>query len=272
MPAAPQEWIGRTETRSDVADANQLAGLAAVLDHEAPPWRAGEVPPLGHWLYFLPRAPQSQIGEDGHPRRGGFLPPVDLPRRMWAGSRVAFGAPIPVGAAIERRSAILDVKARTGASGEMVFVTVRHEVVAEGRVALTEEQDIVYRALGGGAPAAEHPAAPPPGRVVTPDPVLLFRFSALTFNSHRIHYDRDYATKVEGYPGLVVQGPLTAMLLLDAFARARPGAPVSRFSFRARRPLFEGAPVTLVVEPDGEGARLSAFDPEGQVAVSAEVG
>jgi 3-methylfumaryl-CoA hydratase len=272
MSGAYDAWVGRTETVADVAAPGPVARLAALLDHQTPPWREGEAPPLSHWLYFLPQARQSELGEDGHPRRGGFLPPVQLPRRMWAGSRVEFLNPVRFGAELERRSTIRSVTEKSGASGEMVFVTVRHEVHADGLLCLTDEQDIVYR--GASAPAATpapEAVALPSGRIVVPDPVMLFRYSALTFNGHRIHYDRDYATVEEGYPGLVVHGPLTATLLMDAYLRERPGVEVARFSFRGRRPLFDGSPITLVVAHDGGKAALSAYDADGAVCVSAEI-
>ncbi|MBU6445609.1 MAG: MaoC family dehydratase N-terminal domain-containing protein [Alphaproteobacteria bacterium] len=265
-------WIGRTERAEDRATPSPLAGLAALLDHREPPWRVGELPPLAHWLYFLPRAPQSELDADGHPQRGGFLPPVDLPQRMYAGARISFHAPIAVDAKMERVSTIAEVAEKCGASGRMVFVTVRHEILAAGAPALTEEQDVVYREAGSGAAAAEIEGRSPDSvRRIVPDPVLLFRFSALTFNAHRIHYDRDYATAVEGYPGLVVQGPLIATLLLDHFLRAHPGAAVRRFSFRARRPLFETAPFELCLRHQPGGAGLWARDGAGAAAMTAEV-
>jgi len=273
--SAYDAWIDRTEEQEDMAAAAPLAGLAALLDHETSPWRAGEVPPLGHWLSFLPRARQSDIDVDGHPRRGGFLPPIELPRRMWAGGRLQFHGAIPVGAPILRRSTIAAVAPKTGASGEMVFVTVRHEVLAGGRVAVTEEQDLVYRdAPKGPAPPEGPPPEPRPAdatRTVVPDPVMLFRFSALTFNSHRIHYDRDYAREEEGYPGLVVHGPLLATLLMDHALTSRPGANVARFEFRAQRPLFDTASFQLCLKDRDGGFDLWAQDAAGRVATSAKV-
>jgi 3-methylfumaryl-CoA hydratase len=268
-------WIGREERARDIAAPGPLAGLAALLDHDAPPWTDGEVPPLGHWLYFLPRALQSALGEDGHPQRGGFLPPVPLPRRMWAGGELSFHAPIPLGAPIERVSMIDDITAKTGASGEMVFVTVRHVIYADGAPAVEERQDIVYR----GPAAAGDPAPAAAGGRRTADasrdclagPVALFRYSALTFNGHRIHYDRDYARGEEGYPGLVVQGPLIATLLMDLWLRERPGAAVSGFAFRARAPLFDIAPFSLNLALDDGGAELWAADAGGRVAMTARV-
>lgn len=270
-----RDWIGRSETHADVATAAPLAGLAATLDHDTPPWLDGEVPPLGHWLYFLPRARQRDIGSDGHPHRGGFLPPVDLPRRMWAGGRLSFAGPIRVGEAITRRSTIDDVAAKDGRSGRMVFVKVRHEIATAAGPALTEIHDIVYReAAGAGdaSPAGEPPPAPAVWeRRILPDPVLLLRFSALTFNGHRIHYDRDYCRDAEGYPGLVFHGPLSATLLVDLFLRHHPGARVTAFSFRAKRPLFDIHPLSVCGCPTAQGARLWVADHQGFVAMSAEL-
>ncbi|MGA0599785.1 FAS1-like dehydratase domain-containing protein [Caulobacter sp. KR2-114] len=269
-------WIGRTETAEDVAAAGPLQGLSALLDHETPPWRAGEAPPLAHWLYFLPRARQSLITEDGHPARGGFLPPTPLPRRMWAGSRLVFHAPIHIGARLERRSEIADVAAKTGASGNMLFVTVRHAVYADGQHAVSEDQDIVFREASTTPTPPPGPAAPHApcdvARTVTPDAASLFRFSALTFNAHRIHYDRDYARDVEGYPGLVVHGPYLATLLMDHFLRQRPGAHVKTFAFRARRPVFDLAPFTVCLKDGPREAELWAAGPDGEACMTATLG
>ncbi len=271
-------WVGRSETREDVAAAAPLAGLAALLDHDAPPWAPNIVPPLGHWLYFLPDARQSAIGEDGHPRRDGrgLLPPVPLPRRMWAGSRIAFLEPVPIGAALTRVTTIEAIKPKRGASGDLLFVTLRHAISANGVPAIREEQDIVFREAAGTAsvpapmPAAR--AAPEPAdavRSVVPDAALLFRYSALTFNAHRIHYDRDYARDVEGYAGLVVHGPLIATLLMDHALRA--GLTPSSFAFRAEAPLIDGAPFDLCLARDGDDARLWARDGTGRVTMRANL-
>jgi 3-methylfumaryl-CoA hydratase len=271
-------WIGRQETSHDLAAESPLSGLAALLDHEAPPWPAGEVPPLGHWLYFLPRAAQSRMDIDGHPQRGGLIPPVELPRRMWAGSRVQVNGPLPLGGEMSRVSRVADVQRKSGASGEMVFVTLRHEVAAGGVVRIVEEQDLVYRQSAPAEAAPAGPVAPdaPPAtplavRRVSVNEVQLFRFSALTFNAHRIHYDRPYATGVEGYPGLVVHGPYIATLLMDHFLRARPGALVRSFAFRARRPLFDNRPFDLCLADGEDGARLWAADEHGRIAMSADL-
>jgi 3-methylfumaryl-CoA hydratase len=268
-------WIGRSEVQTDVAASAPLAGLAATLDHLDPPWREGEVPPLGHWLYFLPRTVQREIGPDGHAKRGGFLPPVELPRRMWAGSELEFLAPLPLGAALQRRSVIANIEHKAGRSGDMIFVRVEHRVVVQGADAIREVHNIVYRE----APKPGD-AAPPPEkasraaefeRPVVPDPVLLFRYSALTFNGHRIHYDRSYCEQAEGYPGLVVHGPLTATLLMDLYLRQRPAAAVRAFRFRARRPLFDVHPFTLCGAYKSGGADLWALDHEGALAMTAEL-
>lgn len=273
-------WIGRTETLTDHADRGVYARLAALLDYPAPDHGfapAGTMPPLGHWLNFLPTARQSEIDRDGHPFRGGFLPPVPLPRRMWAGGRLTFVRPAADSGRLTRRSTILDVVEKTGSSGRMVFVTVRHEISDEAGLALSEEQDIVYRDMPAEgstprpAPAPEKPRMPDATRSVTPDPVLLFRYSALTFNAHRIHYDRDYCREVEGYPGLVVHGPLIATLLLDHFRRETPGVEIADFSFRAQRPLFDGSPFLLCMARTGTGADLWSEDSEGHVTMTARL-
>jgi len=274
MEATVAQWVGRTETMQDIATASPLAGLSTALDHPVPLRPPEVVPPLGHWMYFLPRTRQSDIGDDGHPRRGGFLPPVNLPRRMWAAGDVWFHRAIPVNVPVTRRSSILDVARKDGKSGRLVFVKVAHEITTPGGVAVTETQDIVYReasSTGAADATAPPPAAPAWERVVTPDSVLLFRYSALTFNAHRIHYDREYARHEEGYPGLVVHGPLTATLLMDLFLRYNPDTRVTRFRFRARRPVFDNHPLTLCGAPRQGGADLWALDHTGVVAMTAEV-
>jgi len=232
------------------------------------------VPPLWHWLYFLPARPQSEIGPDGHPHRGGFLPPVPLPRRMWAGGGLEFIAPLHVGQRVTRRSMIKDVRMKEGRTGPLVFVTVEHEIHAEGRCAIRERQDIVYRDPPRADEAAPNPQQAPADaawvRSITPDPVVLFRYSALTFNGHRIHYDRPYATGEEGYPGLVVHGPLTATLLLDLLQREVPTAQVRTFEFRAMKPLFDNSPFEVCGRLDDPAKlRLWARSPEGHLAMEA---
>ncbi|MFC3711551.1 MaoC family dehydratase N-terminal domain-containing protein [Sphingoaurantiacus capsulatus] len=268
-----KSWIGREERAAQIASPEPIAGLAALLDHGSPSWPEGTVPPLGHWLYFSPRTPQSQIGEDGHPLRGGFLPPVELPRRMWAGGAVKFLSPVAIGSELERVSTIEDVAAKTGASGDMVFVTVRHVIHADRVAAIEERQDLVYRDGGsaGAAPAPAEPRAADTSRTITPDPVMLFRYSALTFNGHRIHYDRDYARNIEGYPGLVVHGPYAATLLLDLFLREKPAARVTGFTFRAQRPLFDTAPFTVNLLRGDATAEAWTASADGRTAMTARI-
>jgi 3-methylfumaryl-CoA hydratase len=232
------------------------------------------LPPLWHWLYFLPSERQSEIGADGHPKRGGFLPPVALPRRMWAGGRLQFLAPLHIGDAVRRTSRIADISSKQGRSGPLVFVRVRHEIACGDTLALTEEHDIVYREAPQAGAVAEAPPQAPTGeqfgRSITPDPVLLFRYSALTFNGHRIHYDRSYVTEVEGYPGLIVHGPLIATLLVDLLRRERPEARLSSFAFRAMGPLFDTAPFSVCGRfDDAKHATLWARGPQGQLAMQA---
>ncbi|MEF7614209.1 MaoC family dehydratase N-terminal domain-containing protein [Aquincola sp. MAHUQ-54] len=268
-------WVGRSERRTDLITAAPLAALAATLDREDPAPQAGtSVPPLWHWIYFTPQALARDIGDDGHARRGGFLPPVPLPRRMWAGGRLAFHQPLKVGEPAVRTSTITEVQTKSGRSGSLVFVTVRHDYAGAAGPALTEEHDIVYRdAPQPGAPVPQPQAAPADAafeREIVPDPVLLFRYSALTFNGHRIHYDQPYVTQVEGYPGLVVHGPLIATLLLDNLRRQRPGAGVRRFEFKAVRPIFDIHRFHVCGRPDGDGRfALWARDHEGLLAMQA---
>jgi 3-methylfumaryl-CoA hydratase len=266
-------WIGRTMEREDVVTVAPLVALSALLDRDDPKPREGDAaPPLAHWLYFLPSYRQSAAGPDGHAARGEFMPPVPLPRRMWAGSRLGFLRPLRVGAAVRCISRILNVTSKQGRSGALVFVTVRHEVSDDGGLVLTDEHDIVYRGEGGAA-AAPKPA--PAGerwkREIRPDPLLLFRYSAVTFNGHRIHYDHPYTTQVEGYPGLIVHGPLIATLLVDLLRRESPGVTLRSYEFRALRPLFDTASFQTcgIPEPDGRSAKLWTRDAQGAVTMEA---
>ena len=269
-----QGWQGQSETLSDTLTAMPVAALSATLDRDDPaPAPGTAVPPLWHWLYFLPHARQSEIGPDGHPRRGGFLPPVPLPRRMWAGGRLRWeaGNPLCVGQEAQRTSTIRSVQHKAGRSGELLFVLVEHQFRNAQGLALTEEHDIVYRSAAQPGDPAPQPQQPPLvgqqawSRTITPDDVLLFRYSALTFNGHRIHYDRKYVTEVEGYPGLIVHGPLIATLLLDLLRRSLPGAQVLTFDFRAVRPTFDLHPFAVHGKrsADGKTVELWAQDHEG---------
>ena len=267
---------------TDTVTATPFAALAATLDCTGAdpavrPASGTVLPYLWHWLYFLPIAAQSEIGEDGHPKRGGFLPPVALPRRMWAGSEFEFYEPLRVGDVLQRTSTIEDVKEKTGRTGSLIFVRVRHDIRCNGaaNIALKEHHNIVYRAAPAPDDVAPPPVAAPASaaweRKIVPDDVLLFRYSALTFNGHRIHYDRQYVTQVEGYPGLIVHGPLIATLLMDLLRRNLPDAQVLKFEFKAVRPTFDihSFSVHGQPSPDGKTIRLWGRDHEGWLTMDA---
>ena len=267
-------WVGRTESRAERIGEGPVATLSVTLDREDPAPQDGDpVPPLWHWLYFLPRFPLAEAGPDGHAARGGFLPPVPLPRRMWAGGRVEFRQPLNIGDTATRTSRIVNVSEKSGRSGPLVFVLVRHEIARDGDTLIVEEHDIVYReAPNTGAPESPRPAPAERAwsREIHPDPVLLFRYSALTFNSHRIHYDHPYVTRVEGYPDLIVHGPLIATLLVDLLRRHRPDATVASFDFRAVSPLFANHPFQVCGQPEMDGGvRLWAQRIDGALAMEA---
>ena len=273
-----KDWIGRTETVSDTVSATPYAALSATLDRPAErPAPGTPLPPLWHWLYFLPLHRRSEIGPDGHAKRGGFLPPVPLPRRMWAGSQFEFHSPLRIGDTLTRTSAIHDVTEKSGRTGPLIFVKVRHEIrrAGETAVALTEFHDIVYREAANPDDTPPEPRPAPADSVWeqrwVPDDVLLFRYSALTFNGHRIHYDRRYVTETEGYPGLIVHGPLIATLLLDLLRHQRPEAEVASYSFKAVRPTFDINPFSVCGTPsaDGKTVRLWAKDHEGWLTMDA---
>ena len=263
------EWIGRSDTSFDFTARGPFDRLAALLD------RAGEsdVPPMGHLLCFPPMAPQAEIGSDGHPLRAGIVPPIDLPMRMAAGSRVTFHTPIPFGAEVKRIATIANVSEKSGRTGRLVFLTIRYDIFAGETLCVTDEMDVVFRERSGNAQPL------PPGekreaqvtRTIEPTAALLFRFSALTYNAHRIHYDRDYAMKDEGYPGLVVHGPLLATLLVDHFRRHRPRDRLASFTFQARRPVFDLAPFTVNLVDTPIGADVWAADGDGYVAMSGKI-
>jgi 3-methylfumaryl-CoA hydratase len=272
------DWIGRTETQYDTATPTPYTALSATFDREASrPSPGTPLPPLWHWLYFLPMYRRSEIGADGHAQRGGFLPPVPLPRRMWAGSKFTFHKRLHIGDTLERTSTIVNVSEKSGRTGKLVFVKVRHEIrfAGDSAVALTEFHDIVYRGAAGPDDVAASPQAAP---VVSgwekrwvPDDVLLFRYSALTFNSHRIHYDRKYATDVEGYAGLIVHGPLVATLLLELLDHQMPAVNLLHYEFRVVRPMFDVNPFLVCGEPqaDGKTIRLWAKDQDGWLTMDA---
>ncbi|MEN9560607.1 MAG: hypothetical protein RLZZ502_1818 [Pseudomonadota bacterium] len=276
-----QTWIGKTETTQDISSSTPVKLLAATLNRDFADFCPDEaLPPLTHWLHFLPQAPLSQVGADGHPARGGFLPPITLPRRMWAGSDIIFHAPIPFAQAIERRSTIIDVTQKQGSSGTLIFVKVLHEIFCADVLCVSDTHHIVYREINTvPAHAAAAKAAPKEGgdfanevfrQHIRPDPVLLFRYSALTFNSHKIHYDQPYVTQTEGYPGLVVHGPLIATLLLDLLRQQHPERQIKSFDFRALSPLFDLHPFEVCGKLVDHTATLWARNHQGALAMQAK--
>ena len=280
MLAHLQTWIGKSESRDDYISAAPFQALSVTLDHDdVSTVPKLPLPALWHWLYFLPISRQSEIGPDGHARRGGFLPPALLPRRMWAGSRLDWQPlnRLVVGDSVKRISTIVSITHKAGRTGSLLFVLLKHEIHNQGGLALIEEHDIVYRAAAHATDQIPTPLASEQGaawqREVIPDPVLLFRYSALTFNGHRIHYDRQYATEVEGYPGLVVHGPLIATLLIDLVQRHIVGVLINRFEFRAIRPTFDRSPFRLNAQPskDGRSVRVWAEDQEGWLTMHGTV-
>ena len=269
-----RQWVGRKEAHHDLATAWPVAAMSATLDRRDAPLQAGDAIPEGwHWLYFLETAPASELAHDGHPKRGGFLPPVTLPRRMWAGGRLEFRRPICIGEHLQRESEILSVEPKTGKSGSLVFVTVRHTVTVANDIAVVEEHDIVYReAAQPGAPVPAGKPAPANAvwrHEVMPDEAMLFRYSALIFNAHRIHYDIDYCRKEEGYPGLIVHGPLQTTLLLD-LCRRHAGKPVRKLDYRAMSPLFHNEKLIVggIASADGTSAQLWTAGPAGNIAMT----
>ena len=265
-----RQWIGRSTEASDLVTAQLVKGLRATLFQEIGGPTTGDAAPFTvHWCLAQPVFPMSELGPDGHPTRGGFLPPVPLPRRMWAGGELEFLDPLRVGDEAKRTSRIADVTMKTGSTGTLCFVSVEHVVTTSRGIAIRERQDIVYREMTSAQPAAPpRPAATPPaakhreGHMA--DPVLLFRYSALTFNGHRIHYDRDYVTKVEGYPGLIFHGPLQAALLVEFAARHHGAMPPKKFSYRGVQPLFEGGEFSINANDTGAGMELWTANSAGQ--------
>ena len=264
-------WIGRTATHSDNLDIGHVRHVALALDRPAP--EEGEaLPHLWLWAHFVQSQPYADLGRDGHPSRGGFLPPLGDRNRMWAGGRVRFHKPLRVGASAECRSTILKVDEKKGRTGSLIFFTVQHEYVQDGEVCVSEERDIVYRApsppkLEGGDAAPERQWS----QTIEPSPVMLFRYSAVTFNGHLIHYDQDYVTKVEGYPGLVVHGPLIATRMLQAFVDANPGREVESLNYRGLRPLIAPRPFEVAGAMTGEGTARLWAEQDGRLAQQAEL-
>ncbi len=246
-----RSWIGRAESATDTVTAQLVAGLRATLFLDIGEPKPGDAAPLTtHWCLAPAVYPMDKLGPDGHPTRGGFLPPVPLPRRMWAGGEISFIEPLRVGDEATRSSTIKDVTVKTGSTGTLCFVSVDHVISTKRGNAIRERHDIVYRdmpAPGTATPAAKPTAAPKASHSERhyADAVLLFRYSALTFNGHRIHYDRDYTTKIEGYPGLIFHGPMQAALLVELAAKLRGGQAPAKFVYRGLQPLFDGADFTV---------------------------
>ncbi|ROZ68802.1 MaoC family dehydratase N-terminal domain-containing protein [Ramlibacter sp. WS9] len=269
------DWIGREESRTERIDARPVQAMAATLDLQAAPQAGGALPAGWQWLFFNPMVARSGLGTDGHPQRGGFLPPIELPRRMWAGSRLNYLADIVVDALATRTSRIAKVENKVGKRGSLWFVTVEHTTTSEGRACIVEQQDIVYRdaAAPGAVPATtpeRYDGVAEWGREIVPDTTLLFRYSALTFNGHRIHYDQPYARDEEGYAGLVVHGPLTATLLQQLAVEQGGGRKLARFEFRGVNPLIAGRAFRIEGRDAGDGTlALWARGPDGELAMSA---
>jgi len=268
-------WIGRTETAVDVIGPGPARRLQATLDRNPTFAPGDDLPPFWHYLYFNPEATASQLKQDGHERLGRFLPPVALPRRMWASGRVDITRPLRIGETATKTSTIRDVTMKQGNSGKLCFVTLDHDITIADEVCFSERQNIVYREMP--APGSPQPVGKPAPEnagfetVVTPDPVMLFRYSALIFYGHRIHYDADYTRDVEGYPDLVVHGPLTATLLVDLALRNRADAALKSFEIRAMSPLFNPAPIHLEGLHDGETTRTWARTPDGSLAMTVDL-
>jgi len=262
-----RQWIGRSTEASDIVTAQLVMGLRATLFQDIGEPKRGDAAPFTvHWCLAPQVFPMSMLGPDGHPTRGGFLPPVPLPRRMWAGGELEFFDPLRVGDEPKRTSRISDVTVKNGSTGTLCFVAVEHVVTTPRGVAIRERQDIVYRDMGGAPTAPKAPLPPPVAKhreTRMADPVLLFRYSALTFNGHRIHYDRDYVTEVEGYPGLIFHGPMQAAFIVELAAKLRGGTPPKKLSYRGVQPLFEGE-FSVNANDNGGSIELWTANSEGQ--------
>lgn len=274
------DYIGRMQESEIIISADHIRGLAALMDYPEPPWPNGQVPPTGHWCTIFPYTQQSKLGHDGHEKRGEFYPPIKYPQRMWVGGRIRYMQPLRAGEAVTHRAIIQRIENKEGKSGPMTFLTIRHEYLDSGELMLSDEQDIVYR------DASTTPIQKPVDksrqqadssqscdwcRIIVPDSTLLFRYSAVTFNSHRIHYDQKYVRE-EGYPGLLVHAPLTATLLIDLFQRSNPGINIHQIEYVARSPLYDGYPITMMGQQQENGkVSLWAEDCEGTRSMSVEL-
>ena len=270
-----QDWVGRTEQNTELVSLRQSVGMSAMLDYKLTPQAGDPLPPGWHWMFFPEMARQSVLSADGHAPRGDFLPPVELPRRMWGGNRLRFLGPIPIGQELRRVSEILSIKSKEGRSGKLALVTVRHSYFGHEALAMEEEHDIVYRSAAKGenqSPPGQAPAtAADWSKEIVPDAVLLFRYSALTFNGHRIHYDMPYVRDVEGYPGLIVHGPLTATLLMKSARESYPEELFETAVVRAHRPLFAGNKLIVQGAQIDSGVHMWALDPEGFTAMTVDI-
>ncbi len=277
MSSTYDAWLGREEERTERIHESTVQAMAATLDLDHSPTAGEPLPPGWQWLFFNPVVSRRGLGEDGHPQRGGFLPPIELPRRMWAGSRLRYSADVLVGAEATRRSRIVNIANKVGKRGSLWFVTVEHTTTSDGKTCIVEEQDIVYRDASPASPANAATVRPQPyegqaqwSKDVDPDTTLLFRYSALTFNGHRIHYDQAYARNEEGYPDLVVHGPLTATILQQFALEQGGGRKLDRFEFRGVSPLFVSRSFRLEASKAEDGTlSLWARGPDEALAVSA---
>ena len=271
-----QAWRGRKKTEGDIAAAAQAKAMAALLDRDPAQFQTGAaLPEYWHWIYFKPIVPQSNLGTDGHPRRGTFLPPIELPRRMWAGGRLRFLQPIRIGDEVKRETEILSIQEKDGRSGKLVVLKLRHLISNASGPCVDEQQDLIYCEIPKSDQSARQQTTLPDDvqwkEIFVPNSVVLFRYSALTFNNHRIHYDYPYVTQVEGYRGLVVHGPLTALLLLEAAKRHATRAPIS-YEYRAIGSLFNDEPITLAGRIKETETEVWAIGPTGAVAMQGRVG
>jgi 3-methylfumaryl-CoA hydratase len=269
-----RQWIGRTSEATDVVTAQLVRGLRATLFMDIGDPKAGDASPFTtHWCLGQPVFPMAELGPDGHPARGGFLPPVPLPRRMWAGGELEIMEALRVGDEVTRVSRISDVTMKTGSTGVLCFVSVDHTIKTPRGVAIRERQDIVYRDVSPAPAAPAKAPAPPPvaqhRETHMADPVLLFRYSALTFNGHRIHYDRDYVTKVEGYPGLIFHGPMQAAFMVELGAKLNSGKSPKKFSYRGVQPLFDGSEFSVNANKTDAGMDLWTANSSGQPTMKA---
>lgn len=271
------EWIGKTMDRSDSMAPEQLQRFEALMNRNPLAVTSGtHLPPCAHWCYFTPVEMQSELGVDGHARKGGFLPPVELPKRMWAGGKIIFKKPLLAGTPAEKKSTIIAINEKEGSSGKLCFVTVRHQVSSKGALAIDEEQQIVYREESeeGAHPIRTNPLDIDPDWKISvkPDTIQLFRFSALTFNSHRIHYDQDYVKKMEGFPNIVVHAPYLLVLLLDSFKNKDDGRVIEDVKYRADGPVYLDEQITIYGKSaDNHRSELRVTGPEGNLAMSASV-